>query len=299
MKRVVRYIFIILGAFALAAWAELQRYEIQRTVEGNLFYSSFPELKLRIDPSLSYVGKAEHVAPEASINPNNRDIQDSTSSYLFGQVDSQGRLREGILLRLTVVRGDPSKARNGLSAQEKAVSLDSGLVKILNDEYGYTLYSNGDLFTEEEAGILASGSTASCYLVKLLERQAGLGNKSLVQIYYFEDISSECPREQCSTCLLAVADESKRKQIIRDFDERSYLVISFMEPKKIVDETSRYVKPGDKGTKPVEEISQDRNGDGTSGSMEERLRVLKDLLDKNLITREDYEKKKAEILNGL
>lgn len=302
MKRVARYMFIVsivLLSMALAACAGLERYELQRTVEGNLLTSDFPELKLKVDPELSYIGNAEHSEQGAKANPNDRDIQDCTLSYLFGQGGPQGKLSKGVLVRLTVVRGDPGKARSDKSLKGMDIPLDSGVVKILNDEYEYTFRVRNDLFTQEEAETFTSVSMAPCYLVKFLERKAGLGNKSSVQIYYFEDMSSACPGAPCDTCLRGSVDDLIGRHVIRDFDERSYRAMSFMEPKKIVDVTTRYVRPEDKDAISVQAAPQGGKGDGHSGSIEERLKVLKDLLDKNLITREDYEKKKTEILEGL
>ena len=296
MNRFMRFTLMVLLTMTLSACAELQSFEIQRTVEDNQLYSSFPELKVKIGPGLPYIGSAESKAEETSVRSN---YQESTASYLFGRLDPGGILQKGILIRLTVVRGDPSKANDEQIFQSAKNPLDSGIVKILNDEYDYLLYTRNDFFTEEEKGILKSGSTAPCNLIKLLEKEAGLGNKSLVQVFYFEDASSECLNVSCDACLQGTIDESTKKEFLGGFDERSYQAISFMEPKKIVDATSRYVKPENTPMKPAEVISPATKAEGPPESVENRLKVLKDLLDKNLITREDYEKKKAEILEGL
>lgn len=283
----------------LNACAELKQFETQRTVEGNKLYSSFPELRVHIDPALKYIGSTEVAAKETSTHPNN-DSQDSTSSYLFGDLDPQGRLLKGILIRLTVVRGDPSKARQqDQTVQQTENFLDSGTVKIMNDEYDYFLYTRTGVFTAEEQEVFSSGPDSPCYLTKYLAKNAGLGNKSQVVVIYFEDVSSGCTKGACDTCLAGDSPDAKREQIIRDFDNRSYSSISFVEPKKIVDVTSRYVKPEEKKESPSDHTLQTINKAGTSEEIEGRLSVLKDLLDKNLITREDYEKKKAEILKGL
>ncbi|HON96576.1 MAG TPA: SHOCT domain-containing protein, partial [Desulfomonilia bacterium] len=63
--------------------------------------------------------------------------------------------------------------------------------------------------------------------------------------------------------------------------------------------TSKYVKPKDSKKEPADVIPPVTETMGHPESIENRLKVLKDLLDKNLITRDDYEKKKAAILEGL
>jgi len=298
MKTYARNILLVLVAIVLAACAELNRYEIQRSVEGNQLSSSFPELKVKVDQELSYLGSSEISGKDTPVHPNERDLMDSTSSYLFGNLDPAGILQKGILIRLTVVRGDPGKARDGMSAGKAKAPLDSGAVKILDDVYDFLLFTSTALLFEEER-ILFKGSTAPCYLVKLLEKKAGLGNKSHVQIYYFENASSECSNSACDACLQGSGDESRRKQVLGGFDGRSYQAISFMESKKIFDATSKYVKPKDSKKEPADVIPPVTETMGHPESIENRLKVLKDLLDKNLITREDYEKKKAAILEGL
>jgi len=299
MNIFIRYALMGLMVLTLCACAELKQFETQRIVEGNTLYSSFPELRVHIDPSLKYIGSAEVTAKDPSTHPNN-DSQDSTSSYLFGDLDPQGRLLKGILIRLTVVRGDPSKARQQDETVKQTENLlDSGLVKIMNDEYDYFLYTRTGVFTAEEQEVFPSGPDSPCYLTKYLAKNAGLGNKSQVVVIYFEDVSSGCTKGACDTCLAGDSPEATREQVLRDFDNRSYSSISFVEPKKIVDVTSRYVRPEDKKEGPSDKIPQTISKEGASEEVESRLRVLKDLLDKNLITHEDYEQKKAEILKGL
>ena len=299
MKRTVIYTLMILLTLALEACSELKQYEIQRTVEGNQFYSSFPELKVNIDPSLQYLGSSENKSKETSVNPNNWDIRDTSSSYLFGQFDPKGTIQKGILIRLTVVSGDPSKAREALSSQQMKSPLDSGTIKILDDEYDFMVFTANTFLTEEEKKILPAGTALPCFLIKLLEKNAGLGNKSQALIFYFEDASKSCLNPSCDECIKGGADVTMKQQILRGFDDRSYQAISFAEPKKIVDATSRYVKPEDNTARPQDKTLQPSNQKVPDESLEGRLRVLKDLLDKNLITKDDYEIKKKEILNQL
>lgn len=157
MKRYARYALVVFLSLALAACAELQRYETRRTVEDNIFQSSFPELKVRVDPSLGYLGKAEHTTREASPYLE-RDIQEIITSYLFGQSDLEGRLRRGVIIRLAVVRGDPAKARKDLSSWWVKNPLDSGIVRILDDEYAFLVSMRADVFAGEEMDILPAGS---------------------------------------------------------------------------------------------------------------------------------------------
>lgn len=71
-----------------------------------------------------------------------------------------------------------------------------------------------------------------------------------------------------------------------------------MENGRVTDATSRYVRPeGDDGN-PAEGIPR-AGRETTPSDIEQRLSVLKDLLDKHLIFREDCEQKKAEILRDL
>ncbi len=297
MKMWKESLFVIMLILLASGCAELRRYEVSRSVDDNLLSSSFPDLKVRIDKDLSYIGTIEGPAQEQS-GTMKADVQYSTTSYLFGRFTPEGMLDRGVLVRFKVVTGDPSKAPRGQDGQGAENPLESGFVRFHEEEYQYKVYAGKSVLDERELGLLKPSAASPCYLIKLLEKDAGLGNKSGTRIFYFEDIASACPGTACEDCLGSAIVEERRQQVLRDFDERSYRSIAFLETRKVIDATSKY---GPRKETPPAGIppSNPLDKGSSADTVEHRLRTLKDLLDKNLITREDYDRKKEEILKGL
>jgi hypothetical protein len=299
MKENILYLLLIVFVLIqLSGCKGLDEFRVQRSVENNVVYSSSPELTIKINQEFKYIGEvtfdkeSKGESREAELHQN---ILKNTS-YLFGQFDQGGRLSKGIYIRLIVITGDPSQPGQDQTVMGRSI-LDSGKEKILDEEYQSLVFTQNDIFTKEEKTLLPQASTTTCYLVKLLQRKAGLGNKSRVEIYYYEDISSECGNSSCNECLKPGMLTDSQKQLMHDFTETSYASIRFMEPRKTIDTTSRYVdtetkaQPAEKASTGIEPFKAD--------TVEKRLQALKSLFEKDLISKEEYEKKKAEILKGL
>jgi hypothetical protein len=298
-KRIILILLVlILTLVSLSGCKGLDDLRIRRGVENNVLTSSFPEINLKINQEFTYLG--EVTLDEASQPPLSvKDFHDSSiknNSYLFGQFNQGGKLSKGVLVRMTVHMGDPSQQGQNTTGEDRNV-LDSGIERILEQDYQSLFYTQHDIFTKQEKGLLPQGSSAVCYLVKLLQKKAGLGNKSRVEIIYFEDIAAECGDSSCEGCLKAGMLTQTQIQHMREFSDRSYSGIRFIEPLKTINATSKYVDY-DKNPQPQGNINQNIDTLKT-GTIEQRLKALKDLYDKNLITKEDFEKKKAEILKQL
>ncbi|HOS96338.1 MAG TPA: SHOCT domain-containing protein [Deltaproteobacteria bacterium] len=290
-------LFVIMLILLASGCAELRRYEVSRSVDDNLLSSSFPELKVQIDKNLSYIGTIEGPAQEQS-RTMKTDVQYSTASYLFGRFTPEGMLDRGVLVRFRVLTGDPGKAPQEQDGQGAENPIETGSVRVYEEEYRYQLYTGKSVLAERELGLLKPSAATPCYLIKRLEKDAGLGNKSGTRIYYFENIASVCPGTACEDCLGSGIADERRQQVLRDFDERSYRSIAFLETRKVIDATSKYGI--EKGTPPAGLLpSTPLDKEPSADTVEHRLRTLKDLLDKNLITQEDYDRKKEEILKGL
>jgi len=292
--------------------------QTKKSVENNVFSSSFPEIKLQISQDLKYLGSAQLVETtdnRISWNTNAGENVEATS-YLFGQIDRNNRVANGVLIRMLVMHGDPSQAVPAIFSKSIKNVLESGEMKILEEKYRYDLYAEGDLFTRQEKGLLAASRMPSCFLVKQLLVRAGLGNKSRVQILYFEDGSSTCGDRPCGTCLDSQSLTADQKQTMKGFIDRSYANIRFLKTRTVEDTTSRYVDaepkmqpaPAEKArpapvvvpVPPVEKAPPAPVADSIKAdAVEKRLEVLKRIYEKNLISKEDYEKKKAEILKEL
>jgi hypothetical protein len=318
MKNKVIYRLIITAVFfvSLAGCGTLNKnlgiaqLRTERAVENNVFSSSFPEIKLQVDQELKYLGSVQQLndSPENQIS-DLRDPMENISeatSYLFGQIDRNNRMAKGVLIRMLVMHGDPSQVVPEMFTKINQNILESGEMKIFEGIYQYDLHTEQKLFSQKEKELLVNSRVPSCFLVKQLSSKAGLGNKSRVQLLYFEDVSDTCGNRPCGACLDSKSRPAEQKQFLQGFTDRSYASIRFLKMRTIEDTTSRYVDaepkmppapvvvpvaPVEKAPPVVESIKTD--------TLERRLDALKRIYEKNLISKEDYEKKKAEILNEL
>lgn len=303
-----------------------------RTVENNVFTSSFPEIKLQIGRDLKYLGTVRIAENTPSRNSDNVDRDEKTfdaDAYLFGQIGPNNRIAKGVLIRVLVMYGDPSQVVPEIFSKTGANKLESGDMKILETQYQYTLYTEPELLIPKEKDLLGSSRMPSCLLVKQLSSRFGLGNKSRVQIFYFEDLTGACGNRRCDACLDSPDRAAERKPLIKAFTDRSYTGTRFLKTRTVQDTTSRYVDTAEPKAPPapVEKVqprtipaekappalvdkvrpvpvvkSPPPVGSGKTDStniIEKRLEALKRLYERKLISPEDYEKKKAEILKEL
>jgi len=280
-----------------------------RPVENNVFSSSFPEIKLQISQDLKYLGSVQlNESPENRISDHEDPMERITeaTSYLFGQIDRNNRMAKGVLIRMLVIHGNPSQVVPEVFAKTSKNVLESGEMKILEEKYQYDLHTEQELFTKKEKPLLVNSRVPSCFLVKQLSIRAGLGNKSRVQVLYFEDPSSTCQNQPCGACLSPKNPTAEQEQLLQGFTDRSYASIRFLKTRIIEDTTSRYVdaEPKMQPTPVVVPVAPVEKAPPVAESIkadvvEKRLEALKRIYEKNLISKEDYEKKKAEILNEL
>jgi len=272
-----------------------------RSVENNLFSSTFPEIKLQMNREFKYLGSvriAEKINEGLNANFDPREQSFDADSYLFVQTDPQKRVSRGVLIRMLVTHGDPSQRVPEIFTETNKNILESGEMKILNEIYQYDLYPEQEFFVPKERALLRNSRVPPCLLVKRLSIKAGLGHKSRVHVIYFEDASTACGSRSCGTCLASKNRSAEQKQFVREFTDRSFASIRFIETKTVEDTTSRYVdsvpkaQPAPAGMAPI-------YGPSKADTVEKRLEALKRIYEKNLISQEEYEKKKTEILNEL
>jgi hypothetical protein len=327
MKKKAIYHLIIMTIFfiSLAGCGNLDKnlgiaqLKTDRPVENNVFSSSFPDIRLQISQDLKYLGSVKLTeSPETRISANTNPGENAVeaTSYLFGQVDPTNRIAKGVLIQMLVMHGNPSQVVPEMFAKISKNILESGEMKILEEKYQYDLYTEQELFTqkEKEKGLLVNSRVPSCSLVKKLSMKAGLGNKSRIQVSYFEDVSNVCGNRPCGTCLDPNTRTAEQKQFLQEFIDRSYASVRFIKTKNIEDTTSRYVDaepkiqpvPTEKmrpapaiiPAAPIEKAPPVAETTHTD-TLEKRLEALKRIYEKNLISKEDYEKKKAQILKEL
>ncbi len=338
---------LLIGCGALEKNVSLAQFAAKRTVENNLFSSSFPEMKLQVDREFKYLGSVPLMDPVAERLSFHTDVAANieATAYLFGQFDRENRIVRGVLIRVLVMQGDPSQEVPQIFAKPGYRILDSAEIKILEERYQSDLYAAQGFFTPKERELLGRGRVPSCLLVRQLSSKTGFGGKSRAQILYFEDVSDVCGRQACAACLDPAGRTAEQGVFVRGFTDRSYASIRFLKTRTVEDTTSRYMDAEPKAQplpvppppveplrpKPAPERMQqplDRRpaptGErplpspvvappaertlpaapviaepGKAEALEKRLEALKRLYERNLISKEDYEKKKAELLKEL
>lgn len=270
----------------------IKEFQPAREVRGNTFSSSFPALKIKVSEELAYLGTVQENAEASGSSSTNSDESTFDAfSYLFGQT-SQGKvLTRGLVIRVLVARGNPNQEAQERFLREirHETTLESGRVKILEEEYRQEISLDADLLTLGEKGLLKGAPTPSFFLVKTLEKKDGFGGKSRALISYFEDASQAYPDAAGTGPAGPKAAKPARDKALTDFKERSFASLRFLKADPVVDKTSRYVDPETGGGEAGEE----------KATVQGRLETLKSLFDRGLITKEEYEKKKAEILKEL
>jgi len=296
--------------------AELVQLQTKREVRDNVFYSSSPAVKVKLPPGLVFKGEArekkDDFQQQQGRTSDPMECIFESASYLFEQTGDDGSLRRGVLIRIYRVMGNPEQEVPEMFPRAWK-PLETGSMKILKDDYTYRVLACPHVLLRRERAIPSNHCAAGCFLAKGLERRAGFCNKSRVQIIYFEPLPQGMP---CDTWRNVNNLSQEQKTILAGFIDRSYQGIRFMKKDSVIDTTSRYVDKvdmdgGDATTrytappkavetpKPVVAPVPVAPETGAESAVEKRLETLKKLLDKGLITPEDYDRKKAQILEDL
>jgi len=298
MYRKIALFVAAIGLIMVHGCAELDQLQVNRGVKGNVFYSSSPRLELKIDPALELIGTVEEERAPAK-NSSRNDPQENISknlSYIFGDGITDAAMTRGVIIRTRSVSGNPNQVLEPVLPSPRN-ELVSGTTKILGDEYYAYAVASDNLFTEREQRALSGYNLSGCFLVKGLESAFGLGSKSLLQILYFERISSPDGIARCGAWQDPGILTAEQDTVLGAFVERSYQAIRFVKGGEVIDATTKYVDR-DENTDTQAETPPRVAAPG-AGDIEKRLTVLKNLRDKDLITAEEYERKKVEILEGL
>jgi hypothetical protein len=282
--------------------AEFDKLQVKREFKDHIFYSSSPRLKLKLDSGFTLIGKmSEEKISEKTLNEDPMEKAMESASYIFGQNGEDGKINRGVVIRIYYLMGNPDQIVPDMFPEDLR-TLEEGTMKILEDKYEYVTLACNNLFLKRERNLISPQTASGCFLAKGLDGRVGFGNKSRLQIIYFELLPQDMP---CGAWNNADNLSEQQKTLLGNFIESSYSSIRFMKKERIIDTTSKYVdreelEKGEATSKYVD--SPEENFPvvtDKSSEIEEKLRTLKKLLEKDLITVEEYEKKKADILDKL
>ena len=276
----------------------LDQLQMSGEVRGNVFILKSARLELAVDNELRHMATLKEERAPGKNSFENDVLENTTQyvSYIFVDSEGSSAVKRGVVIRTRTTIGNPNRVVEPLLPDPRN-ELVSGVTKILGDEYYSYAAASDNLFTEQEQRTLSAGTVSGCFLVKGLEREFGLGNKSLLQILYFERIASIDGKQLCGNWQDPESLGDEQETFLSAFLERSYQGIRFVKGSEVTDTTEKYVDQVQ--TKETQAETQPAAPAPKGGDIEKRLEVLKDLRDKNLITQEEYERKKNEILDEL
>ncbi|MBN2282491.1 MAG: SHOCT domain-containing protein [Deltaproteobacteria bacterium] len=273
---------------------QLQSIGTDRYLDDHEFVSpADPPVRITMDRTLDFIGTVEesrNIERQGGVGTARDEARMSKVSHLFGLPGTSGVLKEGVVIRIYSLIGDPSLVTFDSSRNWIDTGIESGNINILGDEYRYQLYTSSRLFPDDEVDILtAKGYTVpECLLVKAFDKRIDFGNKSVLYIMYFEVLDAA----RCEGMVEARNASPEQKQFLGAFVKRSNDSIRFSPYAG----TIGVVTSPEAASSPAVTQPAVTEQPAPAGDITTKLETLKGLLDKGLITEEDYERKKKELL---
>lgn len=243
-----------------------------------------------LEPDLRFLGKVS--APvQAGWESNCNDASLENESIVYGEAGSEGTIRKLLVVRTYKVRGKDSMVLPRLDL-DRLPLLDSGSVRIASRQFDYKLLLDQGTIGKDEKKLIGSKglSTTGCYFLKTYSGrlETGLFVKSVSHILYYESVDASNQGAACRQLIESPAV----KNLVNDFSATADGLV-----RKLIStgSTSGGASENDIGKAPGEKINPEIPAQGQD-ELERKLTTLKGLLDKGLITQEDYDRKKEELL---
>jgi hypothetical protein len=282
MKKIACSVMALISAVAFVCCAQC------RAVLGSSDQPIAPVANYRdaLKPDLQFLGKVS--APvKAGWESEHSDARLESESLVYGQAESGGTIEKLLVIRTYQVRGESSMVLPELDLDRQPV-LDSGTVSVSSTQFAYTLLPGQGSIGQDERELIGSKgySMAGCYLLKAYSGRlkTGLFAKTVSHILYFEGTGAGSTGAACTQFI----QSQDNKRLVNGFSAAAdgYVgtLISTAEKGKSVSKetTDEMVLP----EMPARRASE----------LERKLTTLKGLLDKGMITQEDYNKKKEKLL---
>ncbi|MBN1380925.1 MAG: SHOCT domain-containing protein [Deltaproteobacteria bacterium] len=252
--------------------------------------SSSDELLLPIEnhqsvlkPDFQFLGKI-YVPLNVDGNHMSQGARLESESLVYGQSSSENVIEKALITRTYEIRGASSEFLPDLDFHHLQ-SLGSGTLRIASKKLSYHLLVHHNILEENEKKLISDNKLhmGDCYLLKAYTgKLKSYFTKAKSHILYLERISNGKTGSVCN-------------QVIRADDQRIG-IFSARADKYVgklfgVNTEEKNVPAEPSAKKPDIGIPVDK---GTE--LEKKLTTLKSLLDKNLITQDDYNKKKSKLL---
>jgi len=266
MKKFISLIFCILF---IVSCASIQR---EITVKDNIFYSSYPPNAIKVDPEIKYLGKVDK-SEFRNFEGRLTGPTVRSDSYVFVQI-IKNRINKAVVIKIDEINEGYWLPDLFEKVKTKLVS---GVTKINNDSYQYII-TNSIMANDLERKFVTDKGyiTSNCYLWKALGTI--LAEQVRFVILYAEEFSNndKLKRYKCVDWNKTELLLEDQKEFLREFNLRADKNIKILP----VSDLPKY----------TEELQGEND-------LEQKLIKLKELFEKGLLTQQEYDKKKEEILN--
>jgi len=243
-----------------------------------------------LEPEIQFLGKVEG-AVKADWHGITRGAPLESESVVYGHIGSGNVVEKALIVRTYKIRGESDTLLPDLMIRNKHL-LDSGTVEIASKRLIYKLLiDQGGVGENEKKLISDKGLVISgCYLLKAYSgKLTGVFEKSKSHILYFERIDAGQTGVECRELIQTEGTLLEMgKPLINNFTAKADACVG----KLLGVETDVERVAGEQTSKKTDDAAP---FEGTS-VLERKLNTLKNLLDKGLITQDDYDRKKLKLL---
>ena len=217
-----RIVLIIVAMFLLTSCTSLMPKQF---VEDNVFYCSYPEVKIKISPEFKYLCEIKYNDEGNSID-GSRSLRYDMDSYVFlSEKTVKPYIKKELQIRTERIETHFISDIHG-NIENK---LERGIQKLGGKNYHFCtriVYpSMGHAVTKhlfEEGYIIPE-----CIMAKVFSRVEGVEGSFIINIFYIEDICDT--GYPCSAWMDKDKLTEKQKQYIKDFGERFANLFEIME----------------------------------------------------------------------
>ncbi|GEM_PF-1775660 len=176
--------FLLVFCILSSAGCAMMRTE-RKVVPDNVFMSSrHPDINIKIDQSLKYIGKATASKySKHKTHPGGSNA--SFESHLFGEVGENNKIKRAVIIRFLRIHTGFWLPDNFSNVK---FMLDTGIVDVNDINYQYAVFPDTSPFINyEEIFLFDSGYVVpNCFIVKALARREGTNNKHKYYVAYLE-----------------------------------------------------------------------------------------------------------------
>lgn len=235
-----------------------------------------------LQPDLRFLTKIEAPVPADWSSRAVGAVMES-ESIIYVDTGVGSAVEKGIIIRTYQIRGGPKDIIPDMDFRNKAI-LAKGTSRIASKDFSYAILIDQGLIDQNEIKSIKDGGllVPDCKIVKVYRgKLLGYFQKSKSQIIYFERIKNTETPSACNNMTPSETD-------MKSFSDRADVYF-----RQLLSVKDNEITTANETTakKPKSEVSIGKDND-----LEKKLSTLKNLLDKRLITQEDYEKKKAKLL---